>query len=535
MAEEFCRALLQTSNIVPSSDTEDQDCIICLQETGKMNRETGLVELKIRLPCEHVVGSGCIAVWLRTNNSCPLCRRVFFRAHEEQYLEDINEQNQEEEYQDEEDRWEDQEEEEEIEDMLLINCRIYSIQLRLDSTTIRIAQAMIQIARRIYPICDSISTICDYNAVRLVGMAIYIASSLTGHPRSPREICGVRDVDDHIIRDEHSVNGDDIRDFYHLIYDQRRRLINNFSIIESLEGRDRVWPSVDPNDESDDHIEISRDLLAVRAHCVNECAHLQAPPLMVDLAQHIAANVIRAGFHSFSHPEDSEHLSESEITGVSIYIASHLLSQPLPRRSLQAWIGNPYPDIRSTCIIVRDKCDPLVTDDFRGTRGIQVSWESLEADVGEESADGRHENQEEEDATRIEATSVVTRTQRLMDLCGIYGNRLRIVTWTTMLAQRLSERFGSFKMFDDRRLESIAAACVYIACFCTNHHLRYGDILAMTGVSISSMYTTHLMMAQEIMLERINVQDIAASMGVEAGRIRNTLLPNTLRPIRFDF
>ena len=526
MAEEFRRALLQTSNIVPSSDIEDQDCIICLQEIGKMSQETGLVELQVRLPCEHVVGSGCIVVWLRTNNSCPMCRRVFFHAHQEQYLEDIDVQNQEEEYQEEEDRWEDQEEEEEIKRMLLRNCRIYSIQLRLESTTIRIAQTIIQNARRIYPFCDSIGTICDANAVRLVGMAIYIASSFTGQPRSPREICGVRDDDDHVIRDEHFVNGDDIRDDYRLIYRQRGRLIDDFFIIEAFEGRDRVWPSIDPNDESDDHIENSRDPLAARAHCVNECAHLQAPPLVVDLAQHIAANVIRAGFHTFSHPEDSEHLSKSEITGVSIYIASHLLGQPLSRRSLQARIGDQYPDIRSTCIIVRDKCDPLVSDDFHGTRGSQVSWESLEADIGEESPDGRRENQHEEDATRIEATSAVTRTQRLVNLCDIYCNRLGIISHRTIvLAQRFSERFGSFKTFDGRFLGSIAAACVYIACFCTNCQRRYGTIFGISAVSISSIYTTHLMMAQEIMLERVNVQDIAESMGVESHRIRNTLLP----------
>ena len=524
MAEEFCRALLRTSNIVASSDTEDQNCIICLQETGKMSLETGLVELKVRLPCEHVVGSGCIAVWFRTNNSCPLCRRVFFPAHQEQYLEDVNVQNQEEEYQEEEDRWEDPEEEEEIEDMLLTECRDCSIQLRLDSRTIRVAQAIIQIVRRIYPFCDLINTVCDGNAVRIIGMAIYIASSFTGQVRSPREICEVIDVHGNRIGDVHGVNGDQIRDNYRLIYAQRERLINDV-IIESLEGRDRVWPSIGPNDESDDHIEYSRDLLTVRAHICTECANLRASPI-VDLAQHIAANVIRAGFHSFSHPEDSEHLSELEITGVSIYVASHLLGQPLSRRSIQGRIGKQYPDLRSTCIMVRDKCDPLVRDDFCGNRGIQVSWESLEADIGEESPDGRHGNEHEEDATRIEATSSVNRTERLMNLCDIYCNQHRIVfPRTTVLARRLAERFSSCQTLDGRRLESIAAACVYMACFCDNCHYNYATLSPITGVSISSMYTTHLMMVQEIVVGRVNVEDIAESIDVENRRIRNTLLP----------
>lgn len=45
-----------------------------------MSRTTGYLELLIRLPCGHVVGSGCIARWLKEDNSCPFCRREFFPA-----------------------------------------------------------------------------------------------------------------------------------------------------------------------------------------------------------------------------------------------------------------------------------------------------------------------------------------------------------------------------------------------------------------------------------------------------------------------
>ncbi len=41
---------------------------------------TGVIECEIRLPCSHRVGSACIARWLRTNNTCPVCRRVFYPA-----------------------------------------------------------------------------------------------------------------------------------------------------------------------------------------------------------------------------------------------------------------------------------------------------------------------------------------------------------------------------------------------------------------------------------------------------------------------
>ncbi|CAD6583177.1 MAG: hypothetical protein ASARMPRED_001251 [Alectoria sarmentosa] len=86
MAEAFLRRLLQNENRVPSD--EEQKCIICLEECGTMNPETGLLELAIRLPfCRHIVGSGCIAQWLRSNNTCPMCRHVFFPAQSRPYLE----------------------------------------------------------------------------------------------------------------------------------------------------------------------------------------------------------------------------------------------------------------------------------------------------------------------------------------------------------------------------------------------------------------------------------------------------------------
>ena len=481
------------------------------------------MELRVRLPCEHVVGSGCIAVWLRTNNSCPLCRRVFFPAHPEQYLEDIDVQSQEEDYEEEEDRWE----QEQIENMLLRNCRSFSFQLVLDHTTTEIAQMITRNTWRIYPFCDLIDNICNDNAVRLIGLAIYIASSLTGHPRSPREICKVRDVDG----TEHGVNGDQIRDHYHLIHRQRERFIND-DVLESSEGHDIVWPSLDPNEESDDHIENSRDIPAARAHCETECAYFQVPPLMVDLAQHIAANVIRAGFHMFIHPENSERLSDSEISGVSMYIASHLLGQPLSRRSLHDRIGYRYTDVRSTCIMVRDKCDPLVTDDFCATRGIQLSWESLEADIGQESADSRHANQDEEAISAVSRTQQLTRTERLARterltlLCDVYCNQLeRVFHHTHGLAERLASRFSTVTVLDGRCEDSIAAACVYMACFAEHAFYHYRDFVTFTGLSINSIYTTHLMMAQEIVLGRVHIQDITESVSIRPHRLRNSLPP----------
>ena len=45
-----------------------------------MSSETGIIECSIRLPCDHRVGSHCLAIWFHHNNSCPICRREFFSA-----------------------------------------------------------------------------------------------------------------------------------------------------------------------------------------------------------------------------------------------------------------------------------------------------------------------------------------------------------------------------------------------------------------------------------------------------------------------
>ena len=50
----------------------------CHEEVGSLSSETGIIECLIRLPCNHLVGSHCIATWLHDNNTCPVCRREFF-------------------------------------------------------------------------------------------------------------------------------------------------------------------------------------------------------------------------------------------------------------------------------------------------------------------------------------------------------------------------------------------------------------------------------------------------------------------------
>ncbi|KAM0800329.1 hypothetical protein BDR22DRAFT_889689 [Usnea florida] len=78
MAQQFRQTLLRAENIVPVDEAECLTCMICLEPYGSINPSTGAVEVQIRLPCSHMVGSVCISTWLNDQNNCPLCRRAFF-------------------------------------------------------------------------------------------------------------------------------------------------------------------------------------------------------------------------------------------------------------------------------------------------------------------------------------------------------------------------------------------------------------------------------------------------------------------------
>lgn len=85
MAQEFLGQLLRMENTVKVD--EQETCMVCLESYGTLNSSTGAVEFQVRLPCSHLVGTICIATWLRDNNSCPACRATFFPAQPRPYLE----------------------------------------------------------------------------------------------------------------------------------------------------------------------------------------------------------------------------------------------------------------------------------------------------------------------------------------------------------------------------------------------------------------------------------------------------------------
>ena len=51
-------------------------CDICMEVFD--NGTNADAEAPVKLPCDHVLGRKCMARWLETKNSCPICRRVLF-------------------------------------------------------------------------------------------------------------------------------------------------------------------------------------------------------------------------------------------------------------------------------------------------------------------------------------------------------------------------------------------------------------------------------------------------------------------------
>ena len=488
-----------------------------------MSRETGLVELQVRLPCSHIIGSGCIAIWLKDNRSCPICRREFFPAQQQPYPEDDMVWDQEEEDEEEED---DEDDGERLQ-LLEILCQNYCLQLDLDRKTIEVTQMIIQKLLGFYPFSQAVSAIYERNAICLVGLAIYISSCLTDHPRSPREICRVKDVNGDRIQHSCAINGNDIRSFYSMIYLRREQLIDD-RILESLEGRDVVWPPHDLHDGSDDIIECNRDLPRISALCANGCAELEVHWTVDSLAWHIAENVIRAGFHAYSHPRFSRYISPSEVTAVSIYTASHLVGRPISREAIHSLLADGDPDIRSTYRTVRYACNQLVREGLHEKLDLKLSWETLEAEVGELDDEPRHGGLDEVTAAQGEAipniSTAAARLELLKDLCNGYCSRLEPPNdpQTLVVAQRLAERFDSSWTLVGYCLESTAAVYVYIACHLTGRRICYALLEAATAVSINSIHSTHMRIVREINLGRVHIQDI---IGSASQGISDSLLP----------
>ena len=175
------RADIPTSNLVKKSNA---DCEVI------KSTETGIIECRIRLPCDpnHTVGSACIATWLKSNNSCPLCRHEFFPRQPRPYLEHGIMENESLDFY-----------YPEIISRLAVRsessglveplCLRYGYLLGLHIYTIRLSQGIGGGA-------SELAAVNGRSEVAIAATSIYIASHFLGDPRSLTEVAQVAGVNE---------------------------------------------------------------------------------------------------------------------------------------------------------------------------------------------------------------------------------------------------------------------------------------------------------------------------------------------------
>ena len=289
MSEAFLYELLQKSNIVC---LEGEQCGICLEEYNTPSRETGTSEAAIRLPCNHIIGSACIATWLRDTNSCPFCRREFFQAQPRPYLEHGIFDGQEN---------DDGGDQRDMSDIVEGFCG----HLGLDPRVSFISKYLVQNLTELRLLGEGHSQWC------VIAVSIYMSSHITRNPRSPREIAEIAGFD-----------AGHLRETYDIIHPEREELTDSFLLSALEEAFDEIgpgslnWPA--PGYEiTDVQIESRRDLQMLRERCERGCNELELGPAITALAARIATRYFTAGV--------MVELSIREMTAASIFMASHMM------------------------------------------------------------------------------------------------------------------------------------------------------------------------------------------------------------------
>ena len=289
MSEAFLYELLQKSNI---ASLEGEKCVICLDKYNTPSRETGTSEVAIRLPCNHIIGSACIATWLKDHNSCPICRREFFQAQPRPHLEHGVFDGQES-----EDEGDEREATEIIED--------FCDQLGLDMEVSIISKYLFQNLIDSWVLDDGHTERC------VIAVSIYMGSHITRNPLSPREIAEIAGVD-----------ADHIRETYDTIHPERDELTDNIMLSLLEDAFDETdpgrlnWP-IPGNVISDVEIERQRDMGMLGERCEQGCDELGLGPAITGLATRIATRYFTAS--------GMVQLPLREMLAASIFMASHMM------------------------------------------------------------------------------------------------------------------------------------------------------------------------------------------------------------------
>ena len=328
MSKKFLEQLLQTKN--KALFDISPNCEICLQPLGELSSETGVIECGIRLPCDHVFGSACIATWLRSNDSCPMCRRVLFTPHPSR----------------EPGSTADDEEADEMEVPSLADyCTTYTLELGLDTHLGRIALAMAE------HLWDSAGWNVVHSRSCTAAVVLYVLSHLTGQPRSVDDVSNVSFVlAGHVFWT------------YREVYDHRRALFpitGNLLIRLGMISKQRFLatlpaPMVANGSEGDEngegritdtgeanssieHANVTQGHLGPAEElCEEFCAELDFDGYAEDIAWVISRDT-------------SKMLAETSLSKVSlavgIWMASHLVGKPRSAMEVSA-----VADVDSMCV-----------------------------------------------------------------------------------------------------------------------------------------------------------------------------------------
>ena len=223
MAEAFLSHLPRVGRGILGN--ENQCCSICMEDYGTTESLTGIIERPVKLPCNHIMGSECISIWVSApstggsgNNTCPICRHVLFQAPSLPTSPPRAEHTR-------------------IHTVLTNRCMSISAQLDFPSPNIyRLARWIANCYHDIVRLEDH--ELGDGLAHALAAASVCMASHLLRSPRSLELISSCVDVGE-----------DAIRSAYGLLHSYRHELVDAQELARvglELDGIDGVLPSVPP-------------------------------------------------------------------------------------------------------------------------------------------------------------------------------------------------------------------------------------------------------------------------------------------------
>ena len=471
MAQAFLSQLLTAENRVESE--ANAQCSVCLQEYGTLT-QTGAIECEVRLPCNHRLGSMCAFTWLKSNNTCPLCRKDFFPAQPRPYLEhgisgnvipnppvatrvpETLENDQ-----------------EFLSEIVRYSCSTPDWDDGLSADAFRIAEPMAEALRQRVQAEG-------FGLFSIAGTSVYIVSHLLGRPRSHVEISRML-----------SVEGDGISSLHTHIYADRETLIDP-SMLEVLgKGHmDDVLAFLPLPDSDEDMIENEYETSTypvnaqfLRSLCCRFCYQLGHRGSVVRLVQQIA-DAIREG----SYPGVRFHI---KIIAVSIFIALHLMGLDTSYEQIQRQTGVVQSTIQDSYRRLYPQRNHLVNsssleyigrhDRSRALSALtSLSWPPLHPEITNDPS--QNESQSEDDEvihTPIQDDHVLQMYRRE---CGSFCAALGLSVQATNLCYRIALVISSEDRVNASPL-SIEAVSIYIATRIIGRLVSYEEISTVVGLS----------------------------------------------------